>query len=138
MISHLIYFLPSYGSATLVPSYSSSDKTNSFLPQGPGTCSLWDAPPPPHPLWSPPWLASSLLRCHNLREAFLHPLCPSITLNPFTLLYFHHSTNSHLHLSQLLIYLFTTVSSDQNIGFRAQGPVLLVRRCDTPQHLVLS
>lgn len=95
-------------------------------------------PPPPHPLWSPPWLASSLLRCHNLREAFLHPLCPSITLNPFTLLYFHHSTNSHLHLSQLLIYLFTTVSSDQNIGFRAQGPVLLVRRCDTPQHLVLS
>ena len=58
-------FLPSYDSAILVPSCSSLDTTNSFLPQGPGTCSIWDAPPP-WPLPEPPRLASSLLRCHGL------------------------------------------------------------------------
>lgn len=85
--------------------------------------------------WSLPWLAPSLLTCHDPREAFPNHVCSSTTLNPLTLLYFHHSTDCHLHLSQLFIYLFTAVSSDQNIRFRGQGPVFLDHGCDPAQHL---
>lgn len=124
LISRFLLFCRS---AVWAPSCSASNTSNSFLPQGLCTCSVWRALPLELPV------APFLLSCH-LRETFpnhlvKYPFCLSITSIP-TPCFISFIAQiiicvSHNYLSTCL----QTVSSDQNVSSRGQGPALLVHRC---------